>query len=53
MSTLVFVSVMILVLAVIWGGVGYGSENKAVAGVGGVVGLLLVTLLIMFMTGNL
>lgn len=53
MSTFVFVLIMISVLAVIWGGLGYSSGNNAFAGVGGLVGVILVVLLVMFLTDSL
>ena len=52
-SPLVLILIVILVLAVLGGGVGLRRGNSALAGGRGLVGLVLVILLIMFLTGNL
>ena len=53
MSPLVLILVVILVLSVIGGGFGVRRGNNTLAGGSGLVGLVLVVLLIMFLTGNL
>ena len=53
MSSLELILVVILVLAALGGSVGCQRGNDALAGGGGLVGLILVILLIMFLTGNL
>ena len=53
MSPLVLGLVVILVLSVLGGGLGVRRGNNALAGGSGLVGLVLVVLLIMFLTGNL
>ena len=53
MSPLVLILVVILVLSVMGGGFGVRRGNNTLAGGSGLVGLVLVVLLIMFLTGNL
>jgi hypothetical protein len=53
MSPLVWILVIFLVLAVVGGGIGYRRGSGGIAGGGGLIGLVLVILLIMYLTGNL
>ncbi len=53
MSPLGMLLIVILVLTLVGGGIGYRRGNTGLAGGSGLVSLILVTLLVMFLTGNL
>ncbi len=53
MSPFVLIRFVILVLAVLGGGYGFRSGNNVLAGGGGLVGLVLVILIVLFLMGRI
>lgn len=53
MSPLATILVVVLILALLGGGVGLRRGNSRLAGGSGLLGVILLVLLILFLTGNL